>query len=161
MSDEQRERELLKNQIEKAQREAEALGTTTSGGDGPGPSSEGLKRDEGERLVLSFGKKPSPPITESGPSTSPQVEHSTSSAGPSAPVGPAETTPGPSAPLKINALKPAGNPSKKNVFKLASKPAPSSSIGSGTSAKRDSSQMSAGERLMLEDMERKKRKIVM
>ncbi|KAG9000326.1 hypothetical protein FRB94_011956 [Tulasnella sp. JGI-2019a] len=174
MSDEQRERELLKAQIEKAQQEAESLNQ-----DAAGPSNsnftaeEGLQRGENEKVVLAFGKKPSPPA-DSPPATNEEVATSTSTA-PTADVNdPSSTTPPqatassstsppveqaapslPKPPVKFNALKPAGNPLKGNVFKSGSK---GGSSTSGT--KRNASTMSAAERLMFEEMERKKRKVM-
>ncbi|KAG9018693.1 hypothetical protein FRB90_010461 [Tulasnella sp. 427] len=168
VSDEQRERELLKAQIEKAQAEAEALGLSTPGASGSGAAAEeGLKREEGRKLVLSLGKKPaSPPAeTESPPTldgngSTPAAPDSTnpglsSSASPA--ISLASTSVSPDQPLKLNVLKPAGNPLKKNVFKMAPKPAAqSSNVTTAAGVKRDLATMSAGERLMMEEMERKK-----
>ncbi|KAG8939230.1 hypothetical protein FRC04_006807 [Tulasnella sp. 424] len=171
VSDEQRERELLKAQIEKAQAEAEALGLSTPGASTTAAAEEGLKREEGQKLVLSLGKKPaSPPAGSQSPSNA-DGSDSTPPA-PNAAAGPSE--PGPSSsstttlaaipapapqPLKLNVFKPAGNPLKKNVFKMASKPAAQSSSSAPNpvaGAKRDLSTMSASERLMMEEMERKR-----
>jgi len=154
-SDEQRERELLRVQIEKARMEAEALNPDTSGASSSTAVEEGLKREAGEKVVLAFGKKSTPPASDPPAASGSELKEG---AEPSVPASSAEdgqaSTPIPAAvPLKINALKPLGNPLKKNVFKTAAK------ASSSNAAKRDASTMSAGERLMLEDMERKKRKV--
>ena len=65
MSDEQRERLLIAEQIEraKAEEEEEEQGTSGSSSESP-PVEEGLKREEGtEKVVLSFSAKPVAPIT--------------------------------------------------------------------------------------------------
>ncbi|KAG8958703.1 hypothetical protein FRC00_002388 [Tulasnella sp. 408] len=171
ISDEQRERELLKAQIEKAQAEAEAMGLSTPGASTSAAAEEGLKREEGQKLVLSLGKKPaSPPAASESPSSADGDDSTPPAAGAasgSSEPGPSSSssatlapTPAPAPqPLKLNVFKPAGNPLKKNVFKMASKPAAQSSTsgsGSVAGAKRDLSTMSAGERLMVEEMERKR-----
>jgi len=173
-SDEQRERELLRAQIEKARREAEALGEPSGSGSGSQAAvEEGLKREEGEKVVLSFGKKASPVDDKRETSSTPSIEgESAGSATAVAPeASPEPTASAPLAPqpatsitakpaLKFNALKPLGNPLKTNVFKASkAKPDTSSSAPSTSGSKRDVSTMSAGERLMMEDMERKKRKV--
>ena len=132
MSDEQRERLLIAEQIERA-KVVEEEGPSGSGpSESPPPVEEGLKREEGaEKVVLLFSAKPV--------ATTP----TTSSVG-----------------LKFNTtpLKAGTNPLKRpNVFKTAaSNPAPSTSTSAGT--KRPTPQ-SAAERLMFEDQERKRRKM--
>ncbi|KAI0786129.1 zinc finger protein RTS2 [Abortiporus biennis] len=136
-SDEQRERMLIAEQIERANAEAEKTGSSES----PPPVEEGLKRDEGaEKVVLSLAPKTAVASTSSTPTTN----------------------------LKINALKPAVNPLKAsnplkrpNVFKQAastSKPS-STSTPSVAGKKRDLSTMTAAERLIFEDQERKRRRM--
>ena len=60
MSDEQRERLLIAEQIERAKTAGEELGPSGSGSpESPPPVEEGLKREEGaEKVVLSFSAKP-------------------------------------------------------------------------------------------------------
>ena len=131
MSDEQRERLLIAEQIERA-KVVEEEGPSGSGpSESPPPVEEGLKREEGaEKVVLSFSAKP------------------------------VATTPTSSVGLKFNTnpLKAGTNPLKRpNVFKtVASNPTPSTSTSVGT--KRPTPQ-SAAERLMFEDQERKRRKM--
>jgi len=137
-SDEQRERLLIAEQIERAAAEAEP---SSSSSNSP-PAEEGLKRDEGaEKVVLSFSAKPTAataPLTTS------------SSTG-----------------FKLNPLKQAANPLKANplkrpnVFKSAG--ATSSSVlevnsDKGNDRKR-SAPMTAAERLIIEEQERKRRRM--
>lgn len=134
MSDEQRERLLIAEQIERAKAGGEEQDPSGSGSsESPPPVEEGLKREEGaQKVVLSFSAKPAVATTKAAPS-----------------VG-----------LKLNAnpLKAGTNPLKRpNVFKTTtSNPTPSTSTS--TSAKRPAPQ-SAAERLMFEDQERKRRKM--
>jgi DNA/RNA-binding protein KIN17 len=133
-SDEQRERNLISEQIERARAETGDDGED----DSPPAEEQGLKRDEGEKVVLSFGLKPATAPAES-----------TANTPVSAPSG-----------LKFNALKPAtGNPLKRpNVFKSAA----ASSSASKDSADREASrkrELSAAEKVMLEDQERKRRRL--
>ncbi|KAI0683259.1 domain of Kin17 curved DNA-binding protein-domain-containing protein [Cytidiella melzeri] len=138
-SDEQRERMLIAEQIERAQAEAGGSGSSESP---PPPEEAGLKRDEGEKLVLSFAPK----------------------APAAAAAATATTTPAAPASLgfKVNPLKPAVNPLKagvnplkrSNVFKQAA----ASSTESVAGKKRDAP-MSSAQRLMYEDQERKRRKM--
>ena len=129
-SDEQRERMLIAEQIERAQAEAGPSDTSES----PPPEEAELKRDEGEKVVLSFAPK-----TTVTPSAAPSVG------------------------FKLNPLKPATNPLKAganplkrpNVFKQAS----TAASAPAESEKKTSGPMSAAERLMFEDQERKRRKM--
>jgi len=62
MSDEQRERQLISEQIERAQAE------TSTPGSPPPPVEEGLKRDDtAEKVVLSFSAKSTPAAAPSAP----------------------------------------------------------------------------------------------
>lgn len=122
-SDEQRERQLITEQIERAQAEA-----SISGSPAP-PVEEGLKRDDtAEKVVLSFSAK------------------STATAAPSAPTG-----------LKIN--PPKVNPLKRpNVFKSAAASSSATADKAVNDKKRPAS-ISAAERLILEEQERKRRRM--
>jgi len=139
MNDEQRERLLIAEQIERAEREALEKGEGTSvAGATEGnemKQEEGLQRKEGEKkLVLSLSAKP---IIASSSST-------------------------PSDGLKFNAIKPAVNPLKANPLKRTNplKQASSSSSAAHKSAgKRNETPLSAAEKLILEDQERKRRRI--
>lgn len=129
MSDEQRERFLIAEQIERAKAEEEQ---TTSDSESSPPVEEGLKREEGaEKVVLSFSAKP---------------------------VAPTKTASSGGLKLNANPLKAGTNPLKRpNVFKMASNPTPSTSTSA--SSKRSVPPQSAAERLIFEDQERKRRKM--
>lgn len=133
-SDEQRERNLIEEQIQRANADA----GPSNHKDSPEVAEEGLKRDEGtEKVVLSLSAKP--------------VAISTT---PSAPaIG-----------LKLNPLKAANplkaNPLKRpNVFKSATPSSSSSTPAPESDKKRNFATMSAAERLIIEDQERKRRKM--
>lgn len=134
-SDEQRERLLIAEQIERAQAESSA-GPSNDASEPP--AEEGLKRDEGaEKVVLSFSAKPAAAPAAAAPSLSFKAN----------PLKPAN-------PLKANPLK------RPNVFKAAassssSAPDPEKS----NDKKRPASSMTAAERLIIEDQERKRRRM--
>ncbi|KAK0504368.1 domain of Kin17 curved DNA-binding protein-domain-containing protein [Armillaria luteobubalina] len=114
MSDEQRERMLIAEQIERASKEEKEEDKDKDNKDKD--AEEGLKRDEGaEKLTISFPSLPLP---------NPAVN-----------------------PLKANPLK------RPNVFKAAS----TSSTSSG--AQKRSVPMTAAERLILEEQDRKRRRM--
>jgi DNA/RNA-binding protein KIN17 len=135
VSDEQRERQLIEEQIERAAAEAGAKGEGSSSmveTEDVGKK-EGLKRDEGEKVTISFGVKPK------------ATSESTSAGQPSMSSG-----------LKAISMKPGTNPLKRtNVFKQGA-----TAKGEESSAKRKApAQMSAAERLILDDQERKRRRL--
>jgi len=107
-SDEQRERMLIAEQIERAKAE-------NDGSNSPEPIEEGLKREEGsEKVVLSFTTKPSPSTTSLPPSVGLK-----------------------SNPLKLksNPLKAQANPLKRpNVLKSATPIADTTTLGSKRAA---------------------------
>jgi DNA/RNA-binding protein KIN17 len=144
MNDEQRERLLIAEQIERAEREA------VEKGEGPSATGamegkemkqeEGLQREEGEKkLVLSLSAKPTVASSSSTPSEG----------------------------LKFNAIKPAVNPLKANPLKanplkrpnLLKQASSSSSTTENTAGKRKEMPLSAAEKLILEDQERKRRRM--
>lgn len=138
MNDEQRERLLIAEQIERAEREAVEKGEGTSAaGAMEGKEmkqEEGLQREEGEKkLVLSLSAKPTV----------------------------ASSSPIPSEGLKFNAIKPAVNPLKANPLKRPNplKASSSSSTAEKTPGKRKETPLSAAEKLILEDQERKRRRM--
>ncbi|TFY52659.1 hypothetical protein EVG20_g10456 [Dentipellis fragilis] len=131
MSDEQRERLLIQEQIERAAQEAEQKGEGSKSASPP--VEEGLKRDEGDKVKLSFAPK------------------TVASAAPSASMGGFKLNP-----LKANPMKAGANPLKRpNVFKQASSTAPDEKAG----MKRKDAPLSAAERLILEEQERKRRRM--
>ncbi|EJF63270.1 hypothetical protein DICSQDRAFT_168154 [Dichomitus squalens LYAD-421 SS1] len=131
VSDEQRERMLIEEQIERAAAEAESSGSKQE--QSPPAEEIGLKRDETtEKVVLSLAPKPG-----------------ASSSG-----------------IKLSALKPAANPLKAsnplkrpNVFKQAA--ATSSSLAPVDAEKINGKkrELTAAERLIHEDQERKRRRV--
>lgn len=136
MSDEQRERLLISEQIERAQTDAPSTEPSP-------PVEEGLKRDETtEKVVLSFAPKPP----------------AASSSGFSMPASGLKLNA-----LKANPLKPGVNPLKRpNVFKAASTTSSSTPVPADTekvAGKKRDAPMSAAERLIFEDQERKRRRM--
>ncbi|KIK41192.1 hypothetical protein CY34DRAFT_13193 [Suillus luteus UH-Slu-Lm8-n1] len=134
--DEQRERTLIAEQIERAKLEK---GASDEGSASP-PVEEGLKREEGaEKVVLSFSAKPA------------ATSDTTATA---APTG-----------LKLTSVKLGANPLKANplkrpnVFKSAAPVKSESSEGSGGNDKKRPAPMSAAERLIVEEQERKRRRM--
>ncbi|KAF6747862.1 zinc finger protein RTS2 [Ephemerocybe angulata] len=136
VSDEQRERQLIAEQIEKAAAEKSA---DAEGQSAPDDVDRELKREEGaEKVVLSFAK-PAAPVASS-PSSS-------------APVG-----------LKMNPLKggnafKAANPLKANPLKRPNVFKQASSTPSQGSLHDKKRPMSAAEALIMEEQERKKRRM--
>lgn len=133
VSDEQRERQLISEQIARAAVENDSETSSSTP-----PAEEGLKRDEtSEKVVLSFSAKPTAG-SESGPAVSTA--------------------------LKINPLKAVVNPLKANPLKRPNvfKSSVSATIDSGdktVNEKKRSVPMSAAERLIIEEQERKRRRM--
>jgi DNA/RNA-binding protein KIN17 len=139
MNDEQRERLLIAEQIERAEREAREKGEGTSA---EGASEEekrreeGLQREDGEKkVVLSLSAKPAAASSSTIPSEG----------------------------LKLNPLKLTANPLKANPLKrpnpLKQASASSSAADKSTGGKRKESSLSAAEKLILEEQERKRRRM--
>jgi len=132
-SDEQRERLLIAEQIERAAAESS---TSTPSSSATPPAEEGLKRDEtSEKVILSFSAKP--PMTTTAP------------------------TPLSTGGLKLNPLKSAVNPLKANPLKRPNvfKSAGTASFSQETNEKKRPLPMTAAERLIIEEQERKRRKM--
>jgi DNA/RNA-binding protein KIN17 len=138
MNDEQRERLLIAEQIERAEREAREKGEGTSAAGAiegeEKKQEEGLQREEGEKkVVLSFISKPAAASSSTAPSEG----------------------------LKLNPLKPAVNPLKANPLKRTNplkQASSSSSAADKANGKRKETPLSAAEKLILEDQERKRRR---
>lgn len=144
-SDEQRERMLIAEQIERAQ--AEAGGSGSGSSESPPPTEVGLKREEGEKLVLSLAPK-APAATMNAATAAP------------APLGlkmnPLKPTVNPLK-LGVNPLKAGVNPLKRpNVFKQA---ASSQSTPQPVAGQKRDAPTTAAERLISEDQERKRRRM--
>jgi len=138
-SDEQRERLLIAEQIERAAAEADS-GSPSDQSDKPAVE-EGLKRDEmPEKIVLSFAVKTPASSSSSIPAAT------TSSSGPG---------------LKLNPLKmSSSNPLRRpNVFKAAAAKTAYGENPEKTIAKKREAPTTAVERLIVEDQGRKRRKM--
>jgi DNA/RNA-binding protein KIN17 len=138
MNDEQRERLLIAEQIERAEREAreKGEGTSAEGAEEEEKRREGLQREEGEKkVVLSLLAKPAAASSSTVPSEG----------------------------LKLNPLKLTANPLKANPLKrpnpLKQASASSSTVDKSNGGKRKESSLSAAEKLILEEQERKRRRM--
>ncbi|KAF8606986.1 hypothetical protein BDV93DRAFT_331620 [Ceratobasidium sp. AG-I] len=166
-SDEQRERNLIAEQIERAREAGGKDEEETEEG-----AVQGLKRDEGEKLVLSFGgkkKSESPPVEAIATASAVIVEEIKSEDKPtvttSTTIVATSTTPAikPTNVFKPgNAFKAGSNPLKTgnalktgNVFKMGG-PKPAASTSSEAPKKRN---LSAAEALIFEEQERKRRRM--
>jgi len=138
-SDEQRERQLIAEQIERAKVEGGSEEVAA-----PAAEELGLKRDDGaEKVVLSFSMKPAASSVATPASTTPASTVSTGGFGG----------------FKLNPLKQATNPLKRpNVFKAATATSGTKDkdLDSNLSRKRE---LSVAEKLMQEDQERKRRRL--
>jgi len=135
MNDEQRERMLIAEQIERAAADVEKNEPSSS--ETP-PREEGLKRGEGaEKVVLSLAPKSNP--------------------------APEASTSAPTGGLKLTGIKPGVNLLKRpNVFKTAaavSKSSHPANESEKTNEKKRPAPMSMAEKLILEDQERKRRRM--
>ncbi|KAI2629071.1 domain of Kin17 curved DNA-binding protein-domain-containing protein [Hypomontagnella submonticulosa] len=157
--DEEREQMMIKEQIRRARKEA--------GGpvDDDADNAEGkeLKRQEGEKIKLSFGVKPAPqPISGTSPDkstpevsdTPPKDEETKELDTASAQARATATVTNKPAAAPIS-LKMAAKPQPKNVFAAAKKNALSGG-SKKTSAFEQPKKMSEAERIMKEELERKR-----
>ncbi|KAK2734032.1 hypothetical protein FQN55_002942 [Onygenales sp. PD_40] len=178
--DEERERKMIEDQVRRAQRDREAIGKGVAGTEEDEAAAKELQRVEGEKIKLNFGpsktatsaagnsKSASPaltPVADSRqPTLSPQPQDSSSESTTPAPTTPASSTvtaapapaPAPTAttkqPLKLG-LSASSKP--KNVFAAASK---KNALSGSTKKKIEAppKPLSAAERIMKEEMERKR-----
>jgi DNA/RNA-binding protein KIN17 len=136
-SDEQRERQLIAEQIERAKGEKGEDGERS---DEPAEEERVLKRDEGEKVKLSLAAKPA------------AAPHS-------APTSVSLTAPSSSG-LKLNPLKPGNAFKRTNVFKTAaSSSSASSKDPEQVIGKKRDAPLTMAEKVILEDQERKRRKM--
>lgn len=148
--DEEREQKLIREQIEKARLDAEAK----TQGDGNENTGE-LRREEGEKITLNFGMKP----TQQKDVTPPQTEEDgvgeeTKATGrTSKSVSPPTGVPTP--PPERVSLKMNGNNRPKNVFAAASK---RNALGGSKSVVKEAPKrpISEAERIMKDEIERKR-----
>ena len=171
--DEERDRLMLQAQIERARRDAEGRGVALNEDAGEEEAARELRRQEGEKVKLSFGPpKPAPALasasdTGATSATAPQPGTTTRETGtnddsgaesatiaispPSTEPETAEATKSvEAAALKPVSLKIAAKPQAKNVFKNAFSGAPKKVMAAPPK------KMSEAERIMKEEIERKR-----
>ncbi|KAF7534991.1 hypothetical protein G7054_g5785 [Neopestalotiopsis clavispora] len=149
--DEEREQRMIREQIKRAQKEAEAKKDAAD--DTEETEARELKRDEGEKIKLSFGAKPATPQEAKPESPSNTEDLAKDTAQPESAV---ETKPNPtSAPvsLKFGAAK----PQPKNVFAAAKKNALAGGAKKPNPFQQEK-KMSEAERIMREEMEKNKKR---
>jgi DNA/RNA-binding protein KIN17 len=149
--DEEREQRLIREQIKRAQKEA---GMRAADDDIERTETRELKREEGEKVKLSFGAKPTP-LPENKPSSPPKVaqiqakdEEATAKSQtleqPKASAAPVT--------MKIGAAKPQA----KNVF--ATKKNALGGSSKKPSPFQEAKKMSEAERIMIEEMEKSRKR---
>lgn len=156
--DEEREQMMIREQIRRARREA----SEANDNDGDNAEVRELKRQEGEKIKLSFGAKPaekpassaspekSTPDASGSPPKEEQKDKAEATGSQTQPAAPAEKPA--AAPIS---LKMAAKPQTKNVFAAAKKNA----LASGSKkapAFEQPKKMSEAERIMKEELERKR-----
>ncbi|KAL0944099.1 uncharacterized protein CTRU02_201986 [Colletotrichum truncatum] len=146
------EQMMIREQIKRAQKQAEARGEKDENDE---VREKGLQRAEGEKISLSFGSKPAAKAEPSPQpkSASPDVPGSATPA--AAPEKPADK-PAEKPSLGGVSLKMTAKPQTKNVFAQAKKNALAG--GSKKAAFEQPKKMSEAERIMKEDMERMEKK---
>ncbi|RSM10951.1 hypothetical protein CEP52_003193 [Fusarium oligoseptatum] len=150
------EQRMIREQIKRAQA---AAGTRDEDKE-EDPEARELKRQEGEKITLSFGPKPAEPATTSTESPTPDTtttETETPETSKSTTDKGKEAEPAPAKPSGFGgiSMKLGGKPQAKNVFAQAKKNALSS--GSKKPAKIEQpKKMSEAERIMKEEMEKKR-----
>lgn len=167
--DEEREQRMIREQIKRANKEVAARGgeAEISAGDEP-TEDRVLKRDEGEKIKLSFGAKPAAAPTDAAKEPGPEK----ASGSPDAVSKPVEADPAeqttekksaPEAPTPATtaaapvSLKMAAKPQPKNVFAAAKKNALSGG-SKKPSPFQQPKKMSEAERIMKEEMEKNKKR---
>ncbi|KAI9796222.1 MAG: hypothetical protein M1835_004484 [Candelina submexicana] len=147
--DEEREQKLIREQVERARLDAEAKrGEITE------PESEGLRREEGERIKLNFGIKPSAtkqwsPPTAGSPARGEGVTLETKQIPSNSPTATDQDIPAEKVTLKIGGGKP------RNVFAPASKKN-ALAAQKATPKEQPKKPMSEAERIMKEEVDRKR-----
>ncbi|RSL46997.1 hypothetical protein CEP54_013608 [Fusarium duplospermum] len=151
------EQRMIREQIKRAQA---AAGTRDEDKEEEDPEARELKRQEGEKITLSFGPKPAAPATTSTESPAPDTtatETETQETSKATADKGKEAEPAPAKPSGFGgiSMKLGGKPQAKNVFAQAKKNALSS--GSKKPAKIEQpKKMSEAERIMKEEMEKKR-----
>jgi DNA/RNA-binding protein KIN17 len=160
-SDEQRERQMINEQIGKAAAEQEEQGSSGTDEAENSPPAELLQRPEGEPVKISLSlNKPAASEPSSATSAAPSTSGLSIKLGSSSSASTTKLTLTNSLrpainPLKTNPLKVAAAPKLGNVFKSAVAPVPAPVAGT----KREREPLSVAESLMMEDMARKRRRM--
>lgn len=151
--------ELLEQRIIKEQiRRAQAYTAKREADEEEEAEARNLKRQDGEKIKLSFGAKPKPQSPAPKPSDASQEP----SAGAPAPTESEKTTEADKAPAKPSgfgglSMKMGGTPQVKNVFAQAKKKNALAAGGSKKDGKiEEPKKMSEAERIMREEMDRKR-----
>ena len=173
--DEEREQRMIREQIKRANRDAAARGGGEAGPAGTDDPAEGgvLKRDEGEKIKLSFGAKPvAAPAAGVAKEPTPAEKPSSDSPNETSDITRAESaeeqatekksTPEVPTPAATTAaapvsLKMTAKPQAKNVFATAKKNALSGG-SKKPSPFQQPKKMSEAERIMKEEMEKNKKR---
>ncbi|KAK3940824.1 KIN17-like protein [Diplogelasinospora grovesii] len=166
--DEEREQMMLREQIKRAQRDAEARGTTLEEEEAAAEKTRELNRQEGEKIKLSFGggakqkekEAATPPTTSKSPpkaeepSTLEPAKQESATPGPAAladtGTGEKDSKPAETEAPKPVSLKFGTKPQPKNVLKNAFAGAPKKVMAA------QPKKMSEAERIMKEELERKR-----
>ncbi|KAM0324154.1 hypothetical protein ACHAQA_008346 [Verticillium albo-atrum] len=153
---EEAEQMIIREQIKRAQKAADAKSDDEEDEEG-----RQLKRQEGEKITLSFGAKPAAAAAAKPEATPPKDETSDSAAPATESKGETKEEPkdAPAAKPSLGgvSLKMTAKPQTKNVFAQAKKNALSGG-GAKKNAFQQPKKMSEAERIMKEDMERMERK---
>jgi DNA/RNA-binding protein KIN17 len=149
------EQMMIREQIKRAQQAEARRGGPGAANDEADEEGRMLKREEGEKIKLSFGAKPAAaPAAKTG---EPAVTGEKASASPAGKTG-EETKPAPEKPATGGlSLKMTAKPQTKNVFAAAKKNALSGSAPK-KNAFEQPKKISEAERIMREDMERMKKR---
>ncbi|KAI1861238.1 uncharacterized protein JN550_011060 [Neoarthrinium moseri] len=160
--DEEREQRMLREQIRRAQKEAAAARPDAA--DDEGSEVRALKRDEGEKIKLSFGAKPAAPAepeaAAAGQRTtldSPEKEGPAANAAEVTEAAEPQPPPKAAAPAPVSLKMGPAKPQAKNVFAAAKKNALAGAPKKPNPFQQEK-KMSEAERIMKEEMERNKKR---
>lgn len=144
--DEEREQMLLREQIKRAQKDAAARGITLEEEE----AARELKREQGEKIVLSFGAKPAAPPSAPALKSEPESKDAQGESEGDRKSEETATLPSEGTSLKPISMKFGAKPAPKNVFKNAFAGAPKKVMAA------QPKKMSEAERIMKEEIERKR-----
>ncbi|KAK6077272.1 hypothetical protein SCUP234_06684 [Seiridium cupressi] len=150
--DEEREQRMLREQIKRAQREAAGKKDAENAEES---AERELKRDEGEKIKLSFGAKPAVQ-PDTNPASPPKSESPSENTDASKSVALAEPQSKPASAL-VSLKMGAAKPQPKNVFAAAKKNALAGGAKKPNPFQQEK-KMSEAERIMREEMEKTKKR---